>query len=544
MTTSFYPRVAATHQNTVSCFDNGQAFNTDAVHRTAEKSQQKNGSEAKTANGTSARRSLYPQIGRKPSTASASTSYPSPHSSEERSLLSKKADQAPVSHARPGDWQNQHRDPASTKPGLANGYTLPVEDLVQRQWSPPPVPPSFVVQAAQADGELATSSSVSNAIRICAAAGETRRVLSLVQDAFNSGLPPDQSACIAAVEAIEDDAEGTNVSLEQLLALLARMRSAGISIVIPAAAAFPAAEASDAQVNAGLEVVAETVRKLPVSRREPEADGLAVLAKHAETWFSGRRQLSPSERLSHSALAPVLLLMAGIGSRSGRCEQAVADVVAAQIVKPLVAALQEHAENADEALAPWRFVCDLGCYTDTVLEDLRLKAVSGPWQQFAQKELRRQLLCRRWALWREDRGSGLLAWLAYDITASRTRVHSTGDVIGRLSEADQTAEEGHPLLLAALRQDASIGYAERRALVSLACRILAVVSTGHADEDRATGIVLLHCLSPPSMASIFAFRQFQSMFPWLQLQVDHSGVTDDKGCSVRRIGDSAAGTSA
>lgn len=209
--------------------------------------------------------------------------------------------------------------------------------------------------------------------------------------------------------------------------------------------------------------------------------------------------------------------------------------VRSTVLEPLLKALREPADASSPQADMLRKVPGFGAFTTHALEALGLAA--GPsaerWQQAAREELRRKEMLRLW--WKEDDCPGLTTWLAYDLNGGEGseawELGSDGEAFGLAQGPD---DEIGDALLPPLAKDESRGHAERIALLALTARILGKFPKECTEGVRVEGVVMIFSLRPPSVASVYAMRQFLRLFPWVHFSVGYGPSA--KPPSVQTIG--------
>lgn len=216
------------------------------------------------------------------------------------------------------------------------------------------------------------------------------------------------------------------------------------------------------------------------------------------------------------------------------------------VLEPTVAALRAPAEPGSPQAKLLHSLPSFGSFTADALRMLDLDGSGSPtfkrWQEAARLELRRLEMLRKWAKWDECEGAGLTTWLAYDLTCGEgsmaKELGSDGEAFGCCppSEAADDDDVGM-VLLPPLVRDASVGHAERRALLALAARVFEQAPPLGDGNDAVPleGVVMLHSLRPPSVASIFSMQQFLRLFPGVQFYVGF-GLEGAPPRPIQRIG--------
>lgn len=328
------------------------------------------------------------------------------------------------------------------------------------------------------------------AIRLCAATGDAEQALGLLdamRDDYN--LEPDLGTYLAALQAMEDT-KGQH--LQRAWFLLHDMRKQGLDPFAP----LPASDEG------------------PPLRYDSERTR-SGLQRHANAWLSG-------VRLPLEAFHTAICIATALREREA-LDAEVEKCVRAQIIDPALEALREPVDAVSQQAAVLKGIPGFGAFTADVLERLQMAnpAPTHRWQEIARQDLRRQEMIRRWARWDEGAGPGLTTWLAYNLSGGEEvnawELSSEGEAFG----LDQAEETGGQPLLPPLLKDAGALHAEQGALLNLVERILAKIPPECVSGIRVKGIVLMYSLRPPSVASIYAMRQFLRLFPGVRVCVGY-----------------------
>lgn len=340
--------------------------------------------------------------------------------------------------------------------------------------------------ASAASGTKPEATMFSRAIRLCASHTDGSKALELFDKMKDiHSLEPDAATYLSAIEACET---GTQ-PLERAWFLLDEMRKQGLD---PSAAPSALEDGS-------------------VSPPSIPGSALTGLRHHLQRWLTAD--------LPENAYG-VALQAAGVLKSQRQLSSTVEDLVVQNVLTPIVEALREPASPTSAAAAALHRVAGLGHFTGTVLEQLDLGGFPASWEATAQEELRRQGLLRRWAVWEEQTGPGLLTWIAYDLSGGEAQaawdLSSNGEVFGRSTD---TLGDASLVMLPPLSHGADTGHAERRALLALVSRIFEKFPSGSSGGQKVEGIVLLYSPQPPSISGIYAIRQCLQLFPWIRFAV-------------------------
>jgi len=340
-----------------------------------------------------------------------------------------------------------------------------------------------------ASGTKPEATNFSRAIRLCASHADGSKALKLFDEMKdNHNLEPDAATYLSAIEACE---AGTQ-PLERAWFLLDEMRKQGLD-----------PNAAPSQVEDG-----------NVSATFTNRSAVTGLRHHVECWLQAD--------LPENAYG-VALQAAGVLKSQRQLSTTAEELLVQKVLTSIIEALREPASPTSAAAAALRRVAGLGHFTRTVLEQLDLGGFPAGWEAIAQEELRRQRLLRRWAVWEEQSGPGLLTWIAYDLSGGEAQapwdLSCNGEVFGMSTD---TLGDASLVMLPPLSPGASTGHAERRALLALLSRIFDKFPAGCSGGQKVEGIVLLYSPQPLSISGIYAIRHFLQLFPWIRFAVGFS----------------------